>query len=247
MVLFDASKFRGTSAQANNIDAANEGIGRLREHLADEIHTHVIPDWFVRSQTKVFFQGHIRRALMLIDGGYEAYLSGKDLVSIICVRSIYETVACVFDFCDRLYAHLDEGDFEATGGFIHMRLMATRSKELLEDVENDGLDYSAPNILGQIDRFSKHVGGARQDYDHLSEMVHPNSLGAALYFSEEEQIDEDRGVVKFAGVPNTHDAGRWLVKAGLLLSLMEVAISLTERRLAEHTFLSPKKNIHSPT
>ena len=135
---------------------------------------------------------------MLIDGGYEAYLSGRSLISFMCVRSIYETVACVFNFCDKLHSHLDDGNFEATGNFIHTRLFATRSKDLLETDRDENFDYTTTNILTQIDRFSKHVADFRKEYGYFSEMLHPNCLGTFLHFSEEEAIDEYRSVVKFS-------------------------------------------------
>jgi len=238
MTLFDASKLASDSISAEQIDLANDGVEKLRGRLVAEIHTHIIPDWFVRSQSKVFFQGHVRRALTLIEGGYDEYLSDRSLISFMCVRGIYETVACVFDFCDNLLLLLEEGDFEKTGKFIHTRLFSTRHKDLLDE-DDDDFDYTATNILKQIDRFSKHVANSREEYDYFSELLHPNSLGAHLHFSDEEEIDEHQALVKFSKQRETHDVERWLVKAGCLLSLMNIAIGVTEERLSAHTFLKP--------
>jgi hypothetical protein len=237
MPLFDISKLRGVEIPIARINRANEGVDKLRARLVDEIHTHVLPDWFVQSQTKIFFQSHIRRALMLIEGGYEAYLSERGLISFMCVRGIYESTACVFDFCDKLYGLLDEGNFERTAAFILTSLLSARSKELLPDNDNE-FDFTATNILSQIDRFSKHVDNARQEYDHFSEFLHPNSLGTSLYFSDEERIDEDRSVVRFTNDSGVHNAAKWLVKAGFLSLLMDAGIGVTEKRLNEHTFLA---------
>jgi hypothetical protein len=176
---------------------------------------------------------------MFIEGGNEAYLSGRDLVSIICARAIFETVACVFDFCERLYDHLNGNDFEKTAQFVLERLLAVRSKEFLEDP--DEFDFTATNVLTQIDRFSKQLPGIRARYDLLSEITHPNSLGAVLYFSEEEQIDEYRSITRFTNVTSPHNAIGSLVRAGSLLSLMDTGIGLTQKKIDGHSFLSPKR------
>jgi hypothetical protein len=43
-------------------------------------------------------------------------------------------------------------------------------------------DYTAVNILKQIDALNKVVPNARRSYDQLSEIVHPNAFGSLYYF-----------------------------------------------------------------
>jgi hypothetical protein len=240
MPLFDAKKLSNYNVPPVLIERANEGVDRLRARLVNEIITSVIPDLLVRAQTRIFFQGHIRRCLMFIEGGNEAHLSGRDLVSITCARAIYETVACVFDFCEKLYDHLNEGNFEKTAQFLLVRLFAVRSKEFLDNADADEFDFTATNVLTQIDRFSKQCLGVRADYDLLSERTHPNSLGAVLHFSEEERIDENRTITRFTNVTSPHNAIRGLVKAGYLLSLMDTGIDFMQKRVDGHSFHSLK-------
>jgi hypothetical protein len=233
MPLFSSSRLSNSGISGDLISEANQGIVKLRARLVEEITTSAIPDWHIRSQTKVFFQCHIRRCLMFIEGGHEAYLSGRGLISSMCARAIYETVACVMDFCDKLHEHLNENNFEKTAGFIHVRLFATRSKDLLESTNE--FDYNAPNVLTQIDRFSKQFPGVR-DYDQLCEILHPNSLGALLHFSDGEELDEYTYVTRFSNDLNARSSIESLVLAGALLTLMDKGISVTERRLDEHSF-----------
>jgi hypothetical protein len=237
MPLFDATKLSNYDVSPALIELANEGVERLRARLVNEIVSSVIPDLLVRAQTRIFCQSRIRRCLMFIEGGNEAHLSGRDLVSITCARAIYETVACVFDFCEKLYDHLNEGNFEKTAQFLLGRLLAVRSKEFLKDAD-DEFDLTATNVLTQIDRFSKkmQIPGVRGDYDLMCEIIHPNSLGAVLHFSEEEQIDEDRSITRFTNVTGSHNAIGSLVMAGSLLLLMDAGIDLTQKRVDRHSF-----------
>jgi hypothetical protein len=117
--------------------------------VGNEIITSVIPDLLVRAQTRIFFQGHIRRCLMFIEGGNEAHLSGRDLVSITCARAIYETVACVFDFCEKLYDHLNEGNFEKTAQYL-LSLMDT------------GIDFMQKRVDGHSFHSLKAVKSSRR-------------------------------------------------------------------------------------
>lgn len=152
MALFDASQLPDNRISVEQIDIANDAVEKLRARLVDEIHTHVIPDCFVLSQTKVFLQGHIRRVLILIEAAYDEHQRRRAIISLMCVRGVYETVACVVDFCEELHRLLDGGDFEKTAYFIHTRMLATRMKDLSKS--EDDLDYTATNILKQVDRLS---------------------------------------------------------------------------------------------
>ncbi len=58
-----------------------------------------------------------------------------------------------------------------------------------------GAKIESPNILTQIDHASKKYHGLREDYDQLSELVHPN---AASHFSSIEVLDEEHRTVRFS-------------------------------------------------
>jgi len=171
----------------------------------------------------------IRRGLMFIEGGYDACLAGRGLVAYTCARAIYETFACVMDFCDKLTDQIAEGDFEKTCAFIHTRQFAARMKGFLskEVIVKEVIDNTAVNILTQIDRVSKHFPGFREDYDDLSEMTHPNGRGAMGYFWE---TGDD--IIKFSNGVDQAKVMRSLVKAGYLLAQMEHGMTFMETKLA---------------
>ncbi|HMJ42414.1 MAG TPA: hypothetical protein VK522_09055 [Pseudolabrys sp.] len=232
MPLFEVSKISEMGASPEIASFANEGIDKLRARLVNEIAVSVLPNRIVKSMVQVFFQGHIRRSLMLIEGGYEAYQSGRGLVVYICARAIYETVACVLDFCDKLTDHLVAGDFIKTCHFLYARTHAARMEGLTGDV--DGFGNTAINILTQIDRLSKHLPNLREDYEFLSERAHPNALGALHFFSEDESTNEDEGLYKFSNGTEQKPSLSILISAGRMLGLMEHGMSVMEAKLAEH-------------
>jgi hypothetical protein len=231
MSLFDASTISVVDIPPELIVAANTGIDRLRARRVSEIETGILPEVVLQSSVQAFLQGHARRALMFIEGGYDAFLADRGLVAYSCVRAIYETFACVMDFCDKLTDLLVQGDFEKTVCFVAARSFAARSKDFVssEVIVNEVMDNTAVNILTQIDRVSKHLPEVREDYDFLSEKTHPNGLGALSYFST---FEED--TIRFS---NNGDEGHFvigaLVRAGYLLSLMDRAMDVMEVKLAQ--------------
>jgi hypothetical protein len=228
MALFEVSKFSDVDIPRALLVEANSGIDKLRARLVDTIDQSCpIPNVVVRSQVQAFFQGQIRRGLMF--NGYDACLAGRGLVAYTCARAIYETFACVMDFCDKLTDHIAEGDFEKTGAFIHARQFAARMKDFAskEVIVKEIIDNTAINILTQIDRVSKHFPGFREDYDYLSEMTHPNGGGAMNYFWESGD-----GIMKFSNAVDQERVMRSLVKAGYLLARMEHGTTFVETKLA---------------
>jgi hypothetical protein len=232
MPLFDVSTLSSEDMPVQLISTVNLGIDRLRARRVSKIETGIMPHDLINSSTLAFLQAHARRALMFIEGGYDAYLAKRGLVAYSCARAICETFACVMDFCDKLTDHLAEGDFEKTACLVCARSFATRSKDYVsrEVIVNEVLDNTAVSILTQIDRVSRRLPDLelKEDYERLCEVVHPNGLGALSYFS----IVEDDGT-KFSD--NGYEDQlviRALVRAGYLLFLMDRAITLIEAKLA---------------
>jgi hypothetical protein len=208
MSLFDKSKIPNTGMSPELISYANDGIDKLRARLIDKISVSVLPHYIVKSMVQAFFQGQIRRSLMLIEGGYDAYRSGRGLVVYICARAAYETAVCVLDFCDNLTNHLAGKDFEKTCRFLYSRLYSARMEGFTDNV--DGFDNTAINILTQIDRLTKH------------------------YFSEdEEELPNQEGhVFKFSNGIDQTPALRILNSAGHMLALMEHGMCVMEDSIA---------------
>lgn len=225
MPLFDASAFPDAKRQEELIQA-NDGVDRLRDRLVDKIAQSAVPHVILKQTIQLFFQGHVRRALQLIEGGYDAHLAGRGLIVCVCTRALYETVASVMDFCDKLTDQLAKNDFEGALLLVSNRLFATRDKELIHI--DDGFDNTAVNILTQIDKLSKHLPGLRDDYDFLSEFAHPNALSHHHFWvSGEDEISwSSRNTTQ----------GHHLISAGRLLLLMDTGMTVLEASIDKHPF-----------
>src|SRR5262245_18300062 len=90
------------------------------------------------------------------------------------------------DFCGELANHIAEGDFDKTGAFVNARQYATKMRGFIskEVIIKEVSDNTAVNILKQIDRVSKHFPRFREDYDDLSERVHPNGQHSIIFGSQ---------------------------------------------------------------
>jgi SEC-C motif len=231
MSLFDPSKLSSFDIPADVITTANIAIDKLRNRLVDQIDASCIfPGIIVRWSSQMFLQGQVRRSLMFIEGGYDAFLSGRGLVAFTCARAIYETFACVFDFCEKLTEHLQRRHFEKTVAFIHARSFSTRLKDFISKdiIETEIVDTTAVNILTQIDRLSKTFTSLKDDYEFLSERTHPNGLGSLHYFWESGD-----DIVTFSNNVDQDQVIRSLLTAARLLAIMEGRVKVLEDDLAK--------------
>lgn len=218
------------------VDELNELIGRLRRWKVDRI---VLPEpplgLRVPNLVRSYLQSHVRRCLMFLDGGHAEWIAGRPLVTELCTRSIYENVATICDFTDKLKPMLEGGDYDAVEKHVTHAAFVTRVPSILAQ---HGAEVKAPQILNQIDRMGKRYPQFRDAYDHLSDIVHPNGLGAVVYFSKIED-----GVVTFPEPCNEPDRPlHSLLLSGVLLAFVEIAITKAENGLRELSATMNKKH-----
>jgi hypothetical protein len=173
---------------------------------------------------RTYMHAHLRRCLEFVDAGYAEYRAGRSLVTEACARTTYENVASFCDFADTIVPLVRAGDQQKIHQYLDNAAFSTRIPSFLE---KHGNDLSAKNILTQIDKMKKRYPGFREAYDHLSDFVHPNALGAIVHF-----VSIDNGVATF------HDTGRndgWaisgLIAGCFMLAFVEVAISQVEQAI----------------
>jgi hypothetical protein len=190
-------------------------------------------EFIIYGNAKSYLQSHIRRALMFLDGGAHAMEAGYGLITLACARSLYESAACIHDFCKRLCEMLDKDEVVSAAQFIQERTFSTRFE--VEQINDGQFNYTAVNILKQIDALGKVVPGARRSYDQLSETVHPNAYGAHAYF----ETGRETGIATFSNSYKNDEIYPVLVASASLFALirrshMDIHISyigLMEREL----------------
>jgi hypothetical protein len=217
-------KFEEPELTPEIVDQVNDLLERLRTFLvprivlADPITGSRIPN-LVRS----YIQAHLRRCLLFVDAGVAELNSGRSLVTEFCSRALYEGIATICHFVDEIKPLCDAGDYAAVEQYVSKAAFATRLPSILErHAEN-----KSPNILSLIDKMTKRAADFRKSYDHLSDIVHPNGMGAIVYFATITS-----GVISFSDEGNNPARARTsLFTISLLLALVELAIVDLEQAL----------------
>jgi hypothetical protein len=91
-----------------NVEDINRAIARVRLFLNEQVDISSIDDLpMLRTQTEIFFQAHLRRALAFLDGGKHAVDAGHGLVAATAVRCLFESAACIHDFSNQMIKLID--------------------------------------------------------------------------------------------------------------------------------------------
>ena len=133
-------------------------------------------------------------------------------------------MATICDFADKLKPLCETTDYEGVERHVSKAAFSTR---ITSFIAAHGDEVKAPQILNQIDAMVKRYPDYREAYDHLSDIVHPNGLGAVVYFSTLQD-----GVSRFVDDAVTPERARTsLICATLLLLYVELTFIQTEERL----------------
>jgi hypothetical protein len=179
--MFTKSEIPPDNVMFDQVDDINRSIALVRVFLHEKVDIGSIEDLpMLRSQVEIFFQAHLRRALAFLEGGKHALDAGYGLVAITAVRCIFEFAACIHDFSNQMIKLIDAGNIPDAVRLAHKRSFAQRFE--VKQQKTEMYDYTAVNILTQIDALNKVVPNARRSYEQLSEIVHPNAHGALYYF-----------------------------------------------------------------
>jgi hypothetical protein len=174
----------------NILDEVNDCIERLQGKLVDVISLGEPPiRLHAPHLARCFIQAHLRRMLMFVEGGVAEFRAGRPLMTDMSSRALYENVAVFCDYSTKLQERCAAADYEGVLDLTQEYTFATRLPNL---IEANGAKWKQPQILNQIDRMNKRNDTYRSAYDHLCEIVHPNGLGAVVYFA-----NNDDGVMTF--------------------------------------------------
>lgn len=224
MPLFDKCHCPSGTPDAT-FEMVNAVIDRLRAKLVTQI---VLPEpplgIRVPNLVRGYLQSHLRRMLTFLDGGHAEHLAGRPLMTELATRAIYENVANVCDFTEKLKPLMDAADYDAIERHVTSAAFTTRIPSFLE---RHGPSVKAPQILNQIDRMAEKYVSYRESYDHLSDIVHPNGLGAVVYFSTIKE-----GVMTFVDDAVTPErAMHSLFLAAIFFAFIEIEMSEVEKQL----------------
>lgn len=203
------------------VDDINRSIARVRSFLSENVELGSIEDLpMLRSQVEVFFQAHLRRALAFLEGGKYAADAGHGLLAITAVRCLFESAACIHDFSNQMIKLIDASNIPDAVRLAHLRSFAQRFE--VKERNTEMYDYTAVNILKQIDALDKAVPHARRSYEQLSEIVHPNAHGALYYFMRSGEGEGEVERLRFGKPDDEKSRSMGMLLAGAsLFSLIQ--------------------------
>jgi hypothetical protein len=164
---------------------------------------------------RAYMQALVRCCISFMDSGYAEFHAGRLLTVYSSARSVMETIAVMHDFVETLAPLVNAAQYREAGELIGSRALATRVPSFAEKTD----PVYAVQILKQIDKLDKRNPGYREAYDHMSDVVHPNALGAVVYFCSFEEGD----VVFGEGIRDDSRAIISLILAGVKLGFAELA------------------------
>jgi hypothetical protein len=221
MALFDRNRTFDDDLTPEFVDTTNVVVERLRARLAREI-TLGEPG----SSVRCYLQAHVRRCLMFVDAGLAELDAARPLITEMCTRALYENIATICAFSDKLKSFLDQADYSGLEKFVEKSAFATRIPSFLERY---GADLAATNIITHIEKMKRRYESFQTAYDHLSDIVHPNGLGAVVYFAKIEP-----GLARFSDSGNNPArALDSLLIATFLLLYVETALIEIDDQLAK--------------
>jgi hypothetical protein len=202
------------------VDCANAIVDSLR---AKKVHEIVISEpplgLTIPNLVRCYLQAHIRRCLVFIDAGVAELGAGRPLAAELCTRALYENIANICNFADKMKPLCKAADYTGVEALVTKSAFSTRIPSLLQ---RHGDDLQAPQILNQIDKMAKRFPTFRENYDRLSDIVHPNGLGAVVYFAKMEF-----GRAEFI------DEGRTPAQARISLIMAVILMAFVEAALVE--------------
>jgi hypothetical protein len=239
MPLFDRNK-RPPEFTPEIMDELNALIDRLQNVKVAQI---ILPEppagLRVPNLIRCYLQAHLRRCLIFLEAGVAELEAGRPLATELCARALYENIATICDFSDGLTPLFESSDYSAIEQHVTKAAFATRIPSFLKKY---GKDAKAPQILDHIDQMKSRAPNYREAYDHLSDIVHPNGMGAVVYFAKIAD-----GVVSFADAGNDPERARGsLLVAAVLMAHVEISYIQIEYNLRKLNQTVSAKHLSAP-
>jgi hypothetical protein len=156
-IMFDPALIPPGIWPPSKVRELNEMLARLEARKVDRI---VMPEpgsgFRASNVIRTYCQAYLRRCLVLINSAYDLFFIENGLVSMMCLRSIYETVAAFLDFEKKLQTLIVRGDLQAIFDFAKQRTHFAKVEHL---VAEHGDQIKATNILTQVEKMAH--GGIR--------------------------------------------------------------------------------------
>ncbi|KAB1068813.1 hypothetical protein [Methylobacterium planeticum] len=119
------------------------------------------------------------RLVALTEGTIQEWNSKNILASMVLARTISETSAAILEIHRKALKHLKDKDFRGLNALVEAATFATREKDWVEEFPQ----HKTKSIMTAIQKLDREVPGFEREYDMLSEISHPNSMGHFSFFA----------------------------------------------------------------
>ena len=154
MPIYDREKV-SSEVSTEMIDLANSVYERLKSRRVSEI-TLADPrtGLMVPNRVRAYLQAHLRRSLTFVEAGIAELKAGRPLAAELCSRAIYENVATICDFADKLKPLCEAGHYEGVEKYTMNAAFTTRIPSLLDQHGDDVKAPQIPRLTADAFRFS---------------------------------------------------------------------------------------------
>jgi hypothetical protein len=230
------------------VDDLNAVYDRMIARRVDQIRLPEPGSGFRASNyVRVYLQAHMRRMLQQVEAAFSEFFSQRGVVALTCARGLYEGLATVSDFERELMGHLQVGDIHAIFQFTKEKAHATKLKHLVE--QNNNPNLLAKKVITMVTKLKSIRDNIPREYDFLSEIAHPNSIGTIDFFAN-MQNQEDVAYFTDSG-PDPQADLQWVFVASYFLSNFETVMDRIEAELpalsAKGAAMAPKTAAHPET
>jgi hypothetical protein len=165
--------------------------------------------------------------LQITEGALSAFFDGRGVVAIMCARGLYESLATVTDFETQLKAKLAAGNLQDIFQFTKEKSQATKNQAWIAKLGNPNV--LAANVLTTVKKLKTIRANVPDEYDFLSEIAHPNGVGAVGFFADMSD-PSDIAVFDDSG-PDVHADLQWIIIAASFLVQFEEVMDRIEAEL----------------
>jgi len=215
-------------ASRSQITKLNAVFDRLSARQVNQIRLPEPGSGFLASNLiRVYLQSHLRRMLQLTEAAFTEFFDGRGVVAILCARGLYEGLATVTDFEKELKVLLNGGDLNAIFQFTKEKAHATKIKNWVQKLGNPNV--TAKNVVTMVEKLKTIRPNVHDEYDFLSEIAHPNGVGAVGFFANMSN-PEDMAYFSDSG-PDPQADLQWVLVASYFLSHFEEVMDRVEAEL----------------
>lgn len=227
-MLIDISFVPPSVANKAQIDRLNNVFDRLSARKVNQL---TIPEpgsgFRVSNLIRVYLQAHLRRMLQITEAAFVEFFDGRGVVAIMCARGLYESLATVTDFETQLKAKLAGGNLQDIFQFTKEMSHVTKNQGWIAKLGNPNV--LATNVITMVKKLKSIRANIPDEYDFLSEIAHPNGVGAVGFFADMSS-PSDITVFDDSG-PDVHADIQWIIIAASFLGQFEELMNRIEAEL----------------